>query len=52
MVREICPDHRGETEGSEPFLIAMRGNARDLVIPHDSDEFIFLACRIGYQTGD
>ena len=38
--------------GREPVLIAMRGNARDLVLPHDSDEFIFPACRIGYTTGD
>jgi hypothetical protein len=52
MVRAICPDHGGETEGSDPFLIALRGNARDLVLPPDSDEFIFPALRIGYTTGD
>jgi hypothetical protein len=51
MVRAICPDHGGETEGSDPFLIALRGNARDLVLPPDSDEFIFPALRIGYTFG-
>lgn len=34
-------------------LRMVRGNAKDLVLPPpDSDEFIFLARRIGYQTED
>lgn len=28
------------------------GNAKDLVLPPDSEEFIFLARRIGYTTDD
>jgi glutamate-ammonia-ligase adenylyltransferase len=32
-------------------LRIVRGNAKDLVLPApDSDEFIFLARRVGYQT--
>ena len=31
----------------------VRGNAKDLVLPPpDSEEFIFLARRVGYMTGD
>lgn len=31
----------------------VRGNAKDLVLPPaDSDEFIFLARRVGYTTDD
>jgi glutamate-ammonia-ligase adenylyltransferase len=34
-------------------LRMVRGNAKDLVIPPaDSDEFIFLARRVGYTTDD
>lgn len=34
-------------------LRIVRGNAKDLVLPpHDSDEFIFLARRVGYTTDD
>jgi glutamate-ammonia-ligase adenylyltransferase len=34
-------------------LRMVRGNAKDLVLPPaDSDEFIFLARRVGYQTDD
>jgi glutamate-ammonia-ligase adenylyltransferase len=34
-------------------LRMVRGNAKDLVLPPaDSDEFIFLARRVGYTTDD
>ena len=34
-------------------LRMVRGNTKDLVLPPpDSDEFIFLARRVGYQTED
>ncbi|BCA56814.1 putative adenylyltransferase, subunit A [Nitrospira sp. KM1] len=34
-------------------LRMVRGNAKDLVLPHpDSDDFIFLARRVGYTTDD
>jgi [glutamine synthetase] adenylyltransferase / [glutamine synthetase]-adenylyl-L-tyrosine phosphorylase len=34
-------------------LRIVRGNAKDLVLPPaDSDEFIFLARRVGYTTDD
>jgi len=46
--RDFSGPRRGKQRGREPVLIAMCGNARDLVLPPGSDEFIFLIRRIGY----
>jgi len=57
----IVPKQDGETLRKAYLFIRMlidglrivRGNAKDLVLPPpDSDEFIFLARRVGYTTDD